>query len=497
MLAARPISTGAALTELVRRRRRRRLFAYQPYPRQYEFHAAGASFRQRCLMAGNQEGKTYSAAHEVAMHVTGLYPDWWPGKKFTRAVLVWTASESNESSREIIQSMLLGTEECDMNHPDFGTGTIPGDSIIRITRRQAGVTDVVDQIMVRHKGGGTSRIVLKAYEQKRPKFQGKKVDIFWPDEEPDDPGIYSEGLTRTQAADGGMTMLTFTPLRGYTSIVKDFLEPQPGEEHLRHTTNMTIYECTGGTWPEDTPWAGQPWTGHYTESQTKDIVAAWKPYERDARAKGIPIAGEGRVFLTPEEDIMITPFPIPRHFRHIAGIDFGMGHPFAHVCCAYDADQDVFYVYDAWRKAEETPSHHAVKINKRGKWIPVAWPHDGENRDKDSGVKLQKSYRKEGVKMLGISARYDNDTGGRQAQEPVIVDIDDRMQNGTFKVFSHLDKWFEEYRRYHRKDGKIVAVMDDILKATFYAYMMRRYARPGEVPVQRVVMSRPPLKMWG
>ena len=51
-----------------------------------------------------------------------------------------------------------------------------------------------------------------------------------------------------------------------------------------------------------------------------------------------------------------------------------------------------------------------------------------------------------------------------------------RMQTGRFKVFNHLDSWFQEYRMYHRKDGKIVRKHDDLMSATRYACQSLRYA---------------------
>ena len=67
-------------------------------------------------------------------------------------------------------------------------------------------------------------------------------------------------------------------------------------------------------------------------------------------------------------------------------------------------------------------------------------------------------------------------TGGNSV-EAGLVEIYSRMEKGTFKVFSHLTPWFEEKMNYHRKeDGTIAKVNDDILSATRYAYMMRRYA---------------------
>jgi hypothetical protein len=67
-------------------------------------------------------------------------------------------------------------------------------------------------------------------------------------------------------------------------------------------------------------------------------------------------------------------------------------------------------------------------------------------------------------------------TGGNSV-EAGLVEIYARMEAGTFKVFSHLSPWFEEKMNYHRdEDGKIVKRNDDILAATRYAYMMRRFA---------------------
>jgi hypothetical protein len=46
-----------------------------------------------------------------------------------------------------------------------------------------------------------------------------------------------------------------------------------------------------------------------------------------------------------------------------------------------------------------------------------------------------------------------------------------RMETGRFKVFPHLLEWFKEFRGYHRKDGKIAPINDDLMSATRYAVM--------------------------
>jgi hypothetical protein len=39
------------------------------------------------------------------------------------------------------------------------------------------------------------------------------------------------------------------------------------------------------------------------------------------------------------------------------------------------------------------------------------------------------------------------------------------MKTGKFKVFNTLLDWFEEFRLFHRKDGKVVKEGDDLLAA--------------------------------
>ena len=56
---------------------------------------------------------------------------------------------------------------------------------------------------------------------------------------------------------------------------------------------------------------------------------SYPEHEREARTKGIPSLGSGRVFPIAEETILCDPIPIPKHWFQIVGIDFGWEHPFA------------------------------------------------------------------------------------------------------------------------------------------------------------------------
>ena len=114
----------------------------------------------------------------------------------------------------------------------------------------------------------------------------------------------------------------------------------------------------------------------------------------------------------------------------------------------------------------------------------MAWPKDGLQSDKGSGVSLAEQYREQGVNMLHDWARNpkaSGDTGkGNNFIEPSIMEMLQRMETGRFKVFGHLEEWFKEFRSYHRKDGKIVPIKDDIICATRYAVMCAQFAVAGK-----------------
>lgn len=192
--------------------------------------------------------------------------------------------------------------------------------------------------------------------------------------------------------------------------------------------------------------------------------------------------GSGRIFPIDEEIIKVPAFEIPHYWPRIAGIDFGWDHPTAGAWLAWDRDNDILYLYDTHRMSEQTPAVHAVSINQRGKWIPVAWPHDGLQHDKGSGIALADQYRKLDVNMLKHQATHAPGPGQEEGQggnsvEAGLLEMLERMQTGRFKVFAHLENFFEEFRLYHRKDGKIVKEFDDVISAARYAMMMKRFAK--------------------
>lgn len=212
---------------------------------------------------------------------------------------------------------------------------------------------------------------------------------------------------------------------------------------------------------------------HYTPEQRNAIIASYPAHEREARAKGVPTLGSGRIFPVSEDSISVEAMPIPRHFARIIGMDFGWDHPFGAVEVCHDRDADIVYVTKTYRESQQTPIIHSAAIRPWGEWIPCAWPHDGLQHDKGSGEQLAEQYRQQHLNMLPERATFSDGTNGVEAG---LMEMLDRMQTGRLKVFKHLEEWFGEFRLYHRADGKVVKEMDDLMSATRYAIMMLRCA---------------------
>ncbi len=400
-------------------------------------------------MAGNQLGKTLSAGAETAMHVTGRYPDWWDGLVKDNPFHCWVSGVTGESTRDNPQRILYGP----LGAP--GTGMIPKNAIKDVSPRR-GLADALDTMVVRFGGGGDVQagdtiIGFKSYDQGREKWQGPTLGLVWFDEEPPED-IYTEGLTRTNV---GLcpVYITFTPLKGMSNVVKRFvLDKVPGT----HVTSMTIADV-----------------GHYTEEQRQAIILSYPAFEREARTKGIPQLGSGRVFPIDEDEIKVDAFPIPSHWPQIGGLDFGWDHPSAAARLAWDRDSDTLYVTACHRQREQTPAMFAASVKPWGDWLPWAWPHDGLQHDKGSGEQLAVQYKAQGLNMLPLRATFEDGSNGLEAG---VADMFDRMQTGRLKIFSHLLPWFEEFNLYHRKDGLIVKKGEDLLSATRYGIMMRRFS---------------------
>lgn len=444
---------------LLSRNRFSKLYFFEPYPKQRRFIEMSATLREMLLIAANQVGKTETGAYMVAVHMTGEYPDWWEGRRFTKAVRVWAACETSTLTRDVCQKKLCGDPGVDEL---FGTGLIPKSKFVDRPSLARGVTDAYDTIQVRHKSGSVSTLTFKSYEQGRKKFQSDTCDIIWLDEEAP-MEIYSEALVRITATQG-LLFTTYTPLQGNTTLTNRFLkEKNPDRGHI----TMTIYDAK-----------------HISDEERVKIIAGYPEHEREARAMGVPMQGEGRVYPFADEAVKCAPIrEVPGFWRRAVAIDFGISqdmktHPFAALIGLHDADNDILYIHHSIKIFGQAPLHHVNAIKSVAAQLPVLWPHDGHKTGPGDGketIALAKIYKKLGLRMNHEHTTFEDEGG--YSVEAGIVAIENRIKNGTLKFESHLEDLFEEFRGYYRKEGKVVAENDDLLSCLRQLIMGLRFFR--------------------
>jgi len=464
-----------------------KLYYYSPYGFQRAFHAArdGGTYEandyihtettdvvaiQRALISANQVGKTFSAAMETSMHLTGEYPEWWDGIRFLSPVRWLVVGKTNDTTRDVCQKELFGDPKIPS---ELGSGAVPKHLIVD-TKRKPGVPDAFMSATVKHKSGGISTVQFMASEQGPDAFMGRTYDGAWPDEEPH-KDVWAQILRCFFSRKFYTIIMTFTPEMGMTQVVDGFLNNlQKGQAVVR------------ATW-DDAP--------HMTDEKKETFLSQLMPHERDMRSRGIPLMGSGLVFPISEDDIVIEPIQIPKYWRRICGIDFGIDHPFGAAWIAHDSENDVVHIYADYAQRGTTPPVHASAVKSHGEWIPIAWPHDGLAKDKGSGVPLADLYRKENLHLL--TEKFSNPPGpnqkegqGGQGVEVGIIEMWQRMETGRLKVHSTCQNWLSEFRQYHRKDGQIVKLKDDCIAASRYAIMSLRFAHTQPVMRHNVVQLR-------
>lgn len=452
------------LEEKERRRRTRKIFSYYPdngplrrelYVKHNQFFEAGPKFRERLMLAANRIGKTEGVGgYEMALHLTGLYPAWWMGRRFQKPINAWAAGDTSKTVREIIQLKLLGPIH------EMGTGLIPKDLIIKTTTK-SGVAEAIDTIQVKHASGGISNLTLKSYDQKRYSFQGSEQDVIWLDEEPP-LDIYTECLLRTMT-NNGMLMLTFTPLQGMSETVMAFL-PGGQVQEKREGSKFVVM----ATW-DDAP--------HLSTEVKEELWNSIPPFQRDARSKGVPQLGAGAIYPVPESDFVVDDFPIPDHWPKAYGMDVGWNRT-AVPWGAWNRDTDTLYLYSEHYRGQAEPSIHVESIKARGLWIPGVIDPASRGRTQRDGLQLLQDYKDLG---LDIEVAFNGVESG-------IYEVWQRLSTGRLKVFKSMSNWLYEFRLYRRDEkGHIVKNNDHLMDATRYLVMSgieRAKTKPAEKKAQ-------------
>ena len=440
------------------------------YDWQQAFCAKTRDHYESCLCAANQIGKTRVGTTIDGYHLTGEYPEDYPGHRFDFAPMCWGLGYSMEKTRDLLQNELFGAYT---PNNGFAGGLIPKDKIQSWESAQ-GTVNAMRTVRVKHKLG-VSVIQFWSYTQGQHAIMGDVVDWVHVDEEPRDQSIRPQLLTRTINGDrgkGGRIIYTFTPENGRTELVIQFSDtPTPEQSYMQIGWN-------------DAP--------HMTEEKKARLLAQYPEYQRKMRSEGEPMLGHGRIYDIADDYVMCDPFEIPEFWPVIGGLDFGWDHPQAVVKLAFDPDNDVVYFTNSWKQAKVSANDAFGATKSWIKDVPIAWPQDGLQHEKGKDVVMQQkeNWIQAGFKLLPEHATWQK---GGVSVEAGLYEILDRQRKGTYKIFRGQPDLMAEHRQYHRdENGKIVKTMDDILDGGRYAYMMRRFAKKaGEIgTVQKFIMPQ-------
>lgn len=415
------------------------------YPKHVEFMQRGSTYRKRYMMAGNRIGKTLTGAFEVTCHLTGLYPDWWQGRRFTTCNDWWVVADTTETVTQNLQTLLLGRVG------EFGTGLIPKDCIDFETLKDAKkATTGVGQVRVRHVNGTYSTLTFKAYSQGREKFQSAAVSV-WMDEEPP-LDIYTECVARTLTGDN-IIICTFTPLRGISPLI-ELLFPDGNV--------FAEGDLDEGRWLSR---VAMDDVKHLSEEKIQQLLTEFPTWQRTARRMGLPVLEEGAIFPYNDEDITCKPFEIPAHWPRAFGMD--VGNRTAAVWVAHDVETNIYYAYSEHFGKDTPVPMHASAIKARGEWMTGAMDTAGNATSPTDLEVLRDLYVKEGLHLVNANKSV---TGG-------IYHMQTLFQAGRLKIFNTCTGLLQERASYRmeedKKTGKvkIVKVGDDRIDALRYALM--------------------------
>lgn len=257
------------------------LALFKPYPFQLKWIEASKNYRQRYLSAANRIGKTYGACMELAIHITGLYPDWWKGRIIEDSDHeFWVIGVSQESVNSVLMKELLGVSDA-RNLQALGTGAIPKENILAYSMVKDGARCL--KVRIKHVNGGFNTLSFYSSTQDESVIMGQSVKYILMDEQfKNEQEIYSQAFTRTAATEG-MISVTCTPEQGVTPLWDKFSKDDSGYLYFQVAT-----------------WDDAP---HLSEDTKSQLLAGYPEYQRELRSKGVPVLGSGAVYPFSEKEI--------------------------------------------------------------------------------------------------------------------------------------------------------------------------------------------------
>lgn len=417
------------------------------------------------ILASNRSGKSYSTTWALACHLTGIYPDDWEGFKYEVPISTWMMTPTAEN---FVQDG--GICEYLFGPPDArGTGWVPLECIERL-EMGIGTKGLVKKAYIKHISGGISSVEYKSYEQGATMLQGASIDLLVVDEEPKNPKIFPEAVTRIlQAPSGkGRALLCFTPTNGFTELVEACMEGK----YSTGCERITVWDC--------------PWI---TPEKIDEMMKALPEREWDLRLKGIPNLGRGAVFPYSEAEVKFysADVDIQPHWRVAAAFDFGyLPDPHVVLFGALDPDNGIYYIFKEFYETEKSVAEVSGWIKRFAPSIPVIYPADGNRKQAAAGgMTFVDMYKAEGINM---AQRVDYGKAGER--ETGHTQMRTLFRQGQLYISDACTNWFKEFRVYqYDEDGKTDKCQDHAIDAA--RYLLQQIDRVGRPWAECQAVAQP------
>lgn len=201
---------------------------------------------------------------------------------------------------------------------------------------------------------------------------------------------------------------------------------------------------------------------HLSLAIREELAKTIPEYQRDARMRGIPHLGSGRIYPVELDDLLVDDFPIPPHWLQGYGLDVGWNRT-AGAFCALNVETDTVYLWSEHYQGAVSPNDHASALRARGIWLPgFIDPSANGERKADDGEQLTETYRKLDLNLELADNRV----------ESGIYEVWLRLTTGRIKIFKSCRFFQDEYKLYRRDmKGKPVKRNDHLMDAFRYAIM--------------------------
>lgn len=424
LLENNPELQEAILAEEERLKQQQKILFYQHNGEKYlEYHNSHKKIR--AFLGGNRSGKTYTVCAEDATHLTGRYPDWWEGRRYSGPIEFWAASDTAETTRDILQKELLGTDDIDEDD-SIGTGLIPKEDIISWNKRR-NTPGAVDKVYIKHYNehgevDGKSEIQFKSYDQGRKKFQGTTKDRIHLDEEPPQD-VFDECYMRTVSS-GGEIALSMTPLQGETDLYTTITEATEDDPIYFHKHISLL----------DNP--------HIPDEEKATLQHKFSGIDYLSRIEGIAVNREGKIYPQFNYRVHVRKMPIEGAIFTARVMDPGLRITaviWAHVYFN-QAGQHCVHVFRELYKKEWSIGKIAERINLQELQDeinlelidPAADKRDAQSKGENTFKRLNRSKELGGFGFRFLKANNDVEGGIQAVREFLRYSVDDGQ-----KVITH------------------------------------------------------------